>query len=129
MLHDEVFSLFCCCRLLRHDMVAELCESAVKFHQAGGTTSALPKGATSGRANLPGAKDDMYLYVYGNVQVKNLLTSKAGAGVHFEVCIRLITSLCSREIGLYCLNSKLTACMEDAGLLLACTNALCAQSC
>lgn len=66
-------------------MAAELCESAVKFQQAGGTAAALPKGATSGRASLPGAKDDMFLYVYGNIQISSLLVSKTGAGVHFEV--------------------------------------------
>ncbi|KAL0023606.1 hypothetical protein WJX77_006297 [Trebouxia sp. C0004] len=73
-------------RLLRHDMVAELCESAVRFQQAGGSDSlALPKGATSGRANLPGIDDDMSLFVYGNVEIKNLMTAKFGAGVQYEV--------------------------------------------
>ncbi|KAL0023688.1 hypothetical protein WJX79_001943 [Trebouxia sp. C0005] len=73
-------------RLLRHDMVAELCESAIRFQQAGGSDSlALPKGATSGRANLPGTDDDMSLFVYGNVEIKNLMTAKFGAGVQYEV--------------------------------------------
>lgn len=76
----------CYCRLLRHDMVAELCESAVRFQQAGGSDSlALPKGATSGRANLPGIDDDMSLFVYGNVEIKILMTAKFGAGVQYEV--------------------------------------------
>ncbi len=76
------------CRLLRHDMVAELCESAVRFKQAGGSDSlALPKGATSGRANLPGIDDDMSLFVYGNVEIKNLMTAKFGAGVQYEVAL------------------------------------------
>lgn len=66
-------------------MVAELCESATRFCKAGGIASALLKGATSGRANLAGDKDDMSLYVYGNVEVKNLVTSKSGAGINYEV--------------------------------------------
>lgn len=76
------------CRLLQHDMVAELCESVVRFQQAGGSDSlALPKGATSGRANLPGIDDDMSLFVYGNVEIKNLMTAKFGAGVQYEVAL------------------------------------------
>lgn len=72
-------------RLLRHDMVAELCESAVRFQQAGGTASALPEGASSGRALLPGPAEDMTLFVYGNVEVTNLVTAKFGPGIQFEV--------------------------------------------
>lgn len=65
-------------------MVAELCESAIRFQQAGGTASVLPKGASSGCAVLPGAAEDMSLYVYGNVEVKNLVTAMFGPGIHFE---------------------------------------------
>ena len=65
-------------------MVAELCESATRFRKAGGISSALLTGATSGRANLAGGNDDMSLYVYGNLEVKSLVT-KSGAGVSFEV--------------------------------------------
>ena len=57
-LHDN-----CAYRLLRHDMVAELCEKAVRFQQAGGTASVLPTGASSGRALLPGSAEDMTLFV------------------------------------------------------------------
>lgn len=73
------------CRLLRHDMVAELCTSAVRYQQAGGTASVLPKGASSGQALLPGPAADTALFVYGNVEVKNLVTAKFGPGIQFEV--------------------------------------------
>ena len=66
-------------------MVAELCESAVRFQEAGGTASVLPQGASSGRALLPGPAEDMTLFVYGNVEVKNLVTAKSGPGIQFEV--------------------------------------------
>ena len=65
-------------------MVSELCESATRFRKAGGISSALLTGATSGRANLAGGNDDMSLYVYSNLEVKSLVT-KSGAGVSFEV--------------------------------------------
>lgn len=83
----HVSKWMCCHRLLRHDMVAELCESAVRFQQAGGNAAALLKGATSGHAALPGTNEDISLYVYGNVEVKNLVTPKFGAGVQFEVLV------------------------------------------
>lgn len=66
-------------------MVAELIESATRFHKAGGTAAALAKGATSGRANLAGDNDNMCLYVYSNIEVQNLVISKVGAGIHYEV--------------------------------------------
>lgn len=66
-------------------MVAELCETAVRFQQAGGTASVLPKGASSGRALLSGSGEDMTLFVYGNVEIKNLVTAKFGPGIQFEV--------------------------------------------
>ena len=66
-------------------MVAELCESTSRFQQAGGIASVLPKGTTSGRAVLPGPADDMSLFVYGNVEVKNLVTARTGPGIQFEV--------------------------------------------
>lgn len=75
----------CAYRLLRHDIVAELCESAVRFQQAGGTESVLPKGASSGHALLPGPAEDMILFVYGNVEAKNLVTAKFGPGIQYEV--------------------------------------------
>lgn len=75
----------CACRLLRHDMVAELCISAVRFQQAGGTASVLPKGASSGQALLSGPAAHTTLFVYGNVEVKNLVTAKFGPGIQFEV--------------------------------------------
>ena len=71
--------------MLRHDLIGELCESALKFHQAGGVNAALPKGVTSGRANLRKGNEDLSLYVYGNVTIKNLITTKFGPGVQYEV--------------------------------------------
>lgn len=79
-------------RLLRHDMVAELTASATRFQKAGGASAPLLKGPTSGRANLAGNDDDMCLYVYGNVEISNVITSKAGAGIHYEVGSRACTS-------------------------------------
>ena len=73
------------CRLLRHDMVAELCESAIRFKQAGGTASALPKGASSGRALLPGGANGMSLHVYGDVEVQDLVVPKFGPGIEFQL--------------------------------------------
>lgn len=73
------------CRLLRHDMVAELCEAAIRFQEKGGTASVLPGGAFSGNAQLPGAANDLALFVYGNVEVKNLVAAKFGPGIQFEV--------------------------------------------
>lgn len=80
------------CRMLRHDLIGELCESALKFHQAGGVSAALPKGVTSGRANLRKDNEDLSLYVYGNVTIKNLITTKFGPGVQYEVA-SLVDSL------------------------------------
>ena len=65
-------------------MVAELCESATRFRKAGGISSPLLTGVTSGRAKLAGDNDDMSLYVYGNLEVKNLV-AKSAAGISFEV--------------------------------------------
>lgn len=66
-------------------MVAELCTGAVRFQQAGGSASVLPKGASSGQALLPGPAADTTLFVYGSVEVKNLVTAKFGLGIQFEV--------------------------------------------
>ena len=82
-----------CCRLLRHDMVAELCDSASRFQQAGGIGAALPKGATSGRASLRKGEQDLNLYVYGNVEIKDLITTRFGAGIQFQVVVQT-SSLC-----------------------------------
>lgn len=71
--------------MLRHDLVGELCDSALRFHQAGGVSAALPKGVTSGRANLRKGKEDLSLFVYGNLTIKNLITTKFGPGVQYEV--------------------------------------------
>ena len=80
------------CRLLRHDMVAELCESAVKFQEMGGASAVLPGGASSGNALLPGTANDLALFVYGNVEVKNLVAAKFGPGIQFEVLHHLCLS-------------------------------------
>lgn len=75
----------CQCRMLRHDLIGELCDSALRFHQAGGVNAALPKGVTSGRANLRKGNEDLSLYVYGNLTIKNLITTKFGPGIQYEV--------------------------------------------
>ena len=74
----------CACRLLRHDMVAELCISAVRFQQAGGTASVLPKGASSGQALLSGPAADTTLFVW-QCGGQDLVTAKFGPGIQFEV--------------------------------------------
>ena len=66
-------------------MVAELCESAVRFQEKGGASAVLPGGASSGNAMLPGTANDLALFVYGNVEVKNLVAAKFGPGIQFEV--------------------------------------------
>ena len=79
------------CRLMRHDLIAELCESVTWLDQAGGVDSALPKGTTSGYAKLPGANSNRTLSVYGNVEVKRLVAT--GPGVHSEVSHHLHVDL------------------------------------
>ncbi len=83
-------------------MVSELCDSAIRFQQAGGIKSALPKGATSGRANLRKGSEDLSLFVYGNVEVKDLITTKFGAGIQFEVGhsadLGLLANTCSATL-------------------------------
>ncbi|KAL3153759.1 hypothetical protein ABBQ32_013348 [Trebouxia sp. C0010 RCD-2024] len=72
-------------RMVRHDLIGELCDSALRFHQAGGVSAALPKRVTSGRANLRKGNEDLSLYVYGNLTINNLITTKFGPGVQYEV--------------------------------------------
>lgn len=82
----DCLSYECQCRMVRHDLIGELCDSALRFHQAGGVSAALPKRVTSGRANLRKGNEDLSLYVYGNLTINNLITTKFGPGVQYEVC-------------------------------------------
>ena len=85
-------------------MVAQLCDSARRFEQAGGIASALPKGATSGSVILPGTNDNMSLFVYGNVEIKDIVTTKFGAGVLYEVSTGGILLVLSQNKASVCRN-------------------------